>query len=542
MTVLEINESLVLRGVNDADILVADTSFAPARFLIHEWRDYAVEWKETSAPHERLTVSGPSWAASIGNGVVFRFENQLGLAWLNVRAGNVVVPLVVEVLSPKYSKPQEYRAFYDRLVQQLSERAATLPFSLQAPTALRTRESNRPGSDLFVWHFLRREMDAILAALRVVIREPRRLLAVEDAQVALDQVAVVELDCLPELIGRPADLQPVLADGTAFEWRLAAALQQRNTGRRFLPARLRVSEAEETLDTPEHRFIRAFLEELSNTIERLQRRFVLPGEETKRLRTFGGELRDALRATFLAEVGPMSVFPAASRVLQRVYGYRELLQFWRALHLAADPFDSLARALDVRDVPTLYEWWCFFALLERVGALKTRIRLDVRFDEAGGLAYGVTASFNGSWQLVFNRSFPRGNRHWSSYSLPLRPDFILARANAPLVALDAKFRFEQKDWQAFEVVEDDEATGPAPALEKGAAPERLAKRVDVYKMHTYRDALGLKASIVLYPGRECDDAPFYAVEVGGPRLCRLDSLLSESTPAGVGALPLSPEG
>ena len=172
----------------------------------------------------------------------------------------------------------------------------------------------------------------------------------------------------------------------------------------------------------------------------------------------------------------MSVFPAASRVLQRVYGYRELLQFWRALHLAADPFDSLARALDVPNVPTLYEWWCFFALLERVGALKTRIRLDVRFDEVGGLAYGVTASFNGSWQLVFNRSFSRGNKHWSSYSLPLRPDFILARANAPLVALDAKFRFDQKDWQVFEAVEDHEATGPAPALEKGAAPERLGRK------------------------------------------------------------------
>ena len=180
MTVLEIDGSLVLRGLNDAPILAADTSFAPARCLIQEWRDYAVEWKEGCDPHERLTVSGPSWAASIGNGVVFRFENQLGLAWLNIRAGNVVVPLVVEVLSPKYSKPQEYRAFYDRLVQQLSERAATLPFSVQAPTALRTRESDRPGSDLFVWHFLRHEMDNLLAALRVVIREPRRLLAVED--------------------------------------------------------------------------------------------------------------------------------------------------------------------------------------------------------------------------------------------------------------------------------------------------------------------------------------------------------------------------
>ncbi len=542
MTIIEIDESLVLRGVNDAPILAADTSFAPARFLIHEWRDYAIEWKDTSAPCGQLIVTGPPRRTRVGNGVLFRFENQLGLARLNIRSENVVVPLVVEVLSLKYREPQKYRAFYDRLVEELSDRAATLPFSIQAPTALRTRESTRPSSDLFVWHFLRRDMDKVLAALRVVIREPRRLLTAEDAQVALDQVTAVELDCLPELIGRPADLQPAPTDGAASGWRLAAALQQRRTGRRFLPAQLRVSRAEETLDTPEHRFVHAFVEELSNAIERLLRKFDLPQEESRRLGTFWGELRDALHATFLAEVGPMSVFPAASRVLQRVYGYRELLRFWRELHLASDPFWSLDCALDVRDVPTLYEWWCFFELIGRLGTLRSLVQLDVRFDEVGGLPYGVAASFEDGWELVFNQSFSRSSRRWPSYSLPLRPDFILTRANVPLVALDAKFRFDQADWPALEAVEEDEASGFALSPDRGGIAERLAKRVDIYKMHTYRDALRLKASIVLYPGRECDDAPFYPFEAGGPHLCRLDSFLGESTPAGVGAIPLSPEG
>ena len=60
-------------------------------------------------------------------------------------------------------------------------------------------------------------------------------------------------------------------------------------------------------------------------------------------------------------------------------------------------------------------------------------------------------------------------------------------------------------------------------------------------MHTYRDALGLRACLVVYPGRQADPAPFYATDGTVHRDWSLARLLADATFAGVGALPLSPE-
>lgn len=543
MTVRQLSEWVVFRGIGDAPIVDAGADFAPAQYLVHEWREYAVQWKDGAPDHGQIEVVGlPARRFPLDGGVLFSFENQLGLARIEVHAGGTSIPLTVEVLSYKYPSPEAYRAFYDSLVRQLSERAATLPFAAEAPTALRVRESTRPRSDLFAWHFLRQEASDILGALRIVLREPRRLLVSEDRDIDIDRASAMDPSGLTEVVARPADLQPVSPDRRAYDWRLARALEHRVTPRRFLPARVPLSQADETLDTPEHRFVRAFLEELSNAMERLKRRNELPEDGRKELKMFHGEIREALHSAFLSEVGPMMVFPSASRVLQRALGYRELLDAWRAFHLSADPFESLERALDARDVATLYEWWCFYELVDRIRRTKCLNRLDTSVDAFAGLQYGARAEFCEDWELIFNRPFRRGKGPWHSYSLPLRPDFILARNGAPLVALDAKFRFEEGDWQAAaDLSHDFDAPGGADFPRTSPAASRFAKQVDIYKMHTYRDALGLRASVVVYPGRESDASPFYAATHDGPDSCSLASLLDDPPPKGVGAFPMSPE-
>lgn len=56
-------------------------------------------------------------------------------------------------------------------------------------------------------------------------------------------------------------------------------------------------------------------------------------------------------------------------------------------------------------------------------------------------------------------------------------------------------------------------------------------------MHTYRDALGARAAVALYPG---DEVVFYDADKHIEAAIDLDTLLDSSGFAGVGALPLSP--
>ena len=82
---------------------------------------------------------------------------------------------------------------------------------------------------------------------------------------------------------------------------------------------------------------------------------------------------------------------------------------------------------------------------------------------------------------------------------------------------DAKFRLERLDIAG----EDDDS------------PETTAKRADLYKMHTYRDALGVRAAVAVYPGTE---SVFYNVNGTKQKDWTVRDLLLNDW-SGIGALP-----
>ena len=98
-----------------------------------------------------------------------------------------------------------------------------------------------------------------------------------------------------------------------------------------------------------------------------------------------------------------------------------------------------------------------------------------------------------------------------------------------MLVFDAKFRFDATDLGAPEdTYDEDVACGDIM---------RVVKRADLYKMHTYRDALGARAAVALYPG---DEAVFYDADRYEKVAIGLEELLGPSGRTGVGALPFSP--
>jgi predicted component of viral defense system (DUF524 family) len=225
----------------------------------------------------------------------------------------------------------------------------------------------------------------------------------------------------------------------------------------------------------------------------------------------------------------MTVFPSTSQVLQRREGYRELRDAY--LRLLLSPcvrWEGLEQLLQVpsRDVPTLYEYWCFFALadvLSRATGICPDWRDFVRFNRdvwEVRIQRGIRARLRiGPATLWYNRGFSRPN----SYSLPLRPDYTIEIEGRCLL-FDAKYRLEWTELRAALQEEEPEETDR----------EATFRRADLYKMHTYRDAIrGARAVFILYPGTEFSAFGITEKPYENPQ---------DLSPgfAGVGAVPVRP--
>ena len=479
-------------------------AFAPAQFYLYEWCDYWLHLPEADC----LRV-GDAWLTpAVGAYFHLRLENRLGLTMLQpfAQARPLCPPVGVEVLSPKFPTPQAHVAFFQGLLTDLFTRAARLPFTVQAETARGVVEAVQPPSPLFVLHLLCQYAAALREALALVQAQPHRCLTEHPAWLPLAQAA-------------EADAEVLLSVVTATEqWELAARafpLAQRLRG--YAPARVWQRRPEETYDTPENRFVRHFLEQVLVAAEGLARQPWwpnVPPERQRRVIESISLLRQTLGQPLFAEVGPLHVLPLTSQVLLRRDGYRELLALWQQFQRARRPlFGALQHAVEVRDVATLYETWVFFALVEELAVvLDASPALDVRVSVEEGLRWNAAARFGAAGNLVYNQSPP-------SYSVGLRPDFTWRRQGRPEVVLDAKFRLE-RPWGA----------------EDADTPEATARRADLYKMHTYRDALGVRAAVALYPG---DEALFYAVGRGHVSPVTLAEIVTGDL-SGVGALPMKP--
>jgi len=297
-------------------------------------------------------------------------------------------------------------------------------------------------------------------------------------------------------------------------------------GRTYAPQQVWQRESEESFDTPENRFVKHFLHALLATIGRLTEEHWWQKEQSgiddrkEQILALAAEIEDGLRHDVFDTVGLMQQFPAASQVLMRREGYRQMRELWQSFFCAREPFFApLQEQIDLRQVDKLYEYWVFFKLVRQIAETlevdvsKVRIRVDL--SNAGGLSSKTCAEFGEYGKLLYNK---KGD----SYGAAVRPDFLWQPSERSSkvrpTAFDAKFRLKR-----------DARDGLA------ARP----KNDDLLKMHAYRDALKLKAAIICYPGNVAD---YHATHKEQSQNIDLKELLtSEQGWQGVGAMPMPVE-
>jgi hypothetical protein len=414
-------------------------AFFPAKLCLFEWTDYWFSWP--GATHLRV---GPRRVEPFAPNLFrVRFENALGASELQpFRGGEAIdAPLFVEVLSPKFPTPQAHLCFFRNLLDDVFVRAAPLPFDFEGDTSRGVESSISAPSPFWTRLFLEQNGAALEGALRHFLARPSHEWETERVWLGADRAARCDSDSLQETARHGA------------LWR-----RENNTLRPLEMAQTRVWEQTDTL---ENRFVAAFARQLRKAMGEL---------ESGSYPALRG-LCTAVGARFPQWSGEVEVLSPA---LERRSVSRDLVQLWRLWRGAGAPlFERFERAARLRDVASLYEFWVFFALCEEIGAVfGHKPRLVVGVDEKRGLLPLSKAHFK-TGTLVFNGPAP-------SYSTPLRPDFLWLENGAAALAFDAKFRLELGEGEG----------------------EMSWRGADLHKMHAYRDALGVRGAVALYPGNK----------------------------------------
>ena len=469
--------------------------------------------------------------AKVGNGSLYwslNWGNYVGASVVRIVYDERELCLPVEVRSRKVDYLDDYRAMLD----DVSERLAALIFDYGSPTAVYAQRAAFDRHIAYIDYLFVRYLMAerrLPLHFRIVAADPHR---------AMDR-ETVWADLARARSFTPRSLQAMYAYSQHLvrpQQTVAPVLQRRLGG--YIPTQLLDDRVVTTFDTPPNRFIKHFLTQLVRKLRELESVFGLYAQSTHLAadcRRWRGSVEHLSRAHFMEDVGDMHLYPAGSQVLLKREGYRQINDYYRRFLLTGkamwEGFDEDLVRTPSKDMATLYEYWCFFQLLDAVAAaLGTQIDPRQFIVEEGGV-FKVTINQSGKSQGKIGQATVHYNRYYGrskdgSYSVTLHPDYAVELPGGRLVILDAKYKYQ--DPNRFM------STGTDPSADEEQDEERLMfVKGDLYKMHTYRDALRAQAVFVLYPGTE-----FRAFGVDGKRYDNLDALGLDF--AGVGAVALRP--
>jgi predicted component of viral defense system (DUF524 family) len=256
---------------------------------------------------------------------------------------------------------------------------------------------------------------------------------------------------------------------------------------------------DDNLDTIENQFIKHLLEIVLQLLNSALQRIAAMNVSFLKL-----EIEECIKRCerilsnqIFQNISKLKFFPSKSNVLQTKYPYKELYRIYMLLFYEVEISDdtlNTSMTTSLKDLPKLYEYWCFLNVVEVLNTNFGEIDLIeqgfINYNPANlcfvigsptaGLTYNVSA--NKKIKLHYSKNYTSANIIYSgrSYSHTLDPDIsvelFIEDILVAIIHFDAKYKLENFD--SF-------------------------KNEDLDKMHTYKDAiLGSIGAYVLYPGKE----------------------------------------
>lgn len=326
--------------------------------------------------------------------------------------------------------------------------------------------------ELIWWNIFRGEQEKFIKACRSIIDRPRHRLRSTELYLRADKLNRV----------------PTYIENELAEHRCESAHLYR------------VEQHVQSHDTPENRFLKYALSDISKHYDRLSR--YIKGQrnvsdlQIEEMETMSHTMQQLRHHPFFRTVGPYKGLAQESLILQKATGYSQVYRTWNLLRRAYSLKDNLYR-LQTKDIATLYEIWCFIEVSHIVrdqlhltnADLDHRNRMEMNglftWDLGKGEHSRILFQKDGVElaELVYNPKHT--DRENDSLSMPnlvtytgaQKPDIVLQLTKSDLekgmkmtYLFDAKYRISSKDGNGVDMPPDDA----------------------INQMHRYRDAIYYK--------------------------------------------------
>ncbi|MGE2832703.1 DUF2357 domain-containing protein [Mycobacterium sp. SMC-4] len=429
----------------------------------------------------------------------------------------------IEVLAVKIDHETEYR----QMLTDIASFAAEAVLQGFAPTMVGLAPSDLP-AELLYHRF------AMIAAY---LKDPTFEAAIARVTSQPHRTWVTERE--PRPIGSPfpagtAFRHAVRAPGPRVPWRSGTATIA------SLPAVLIRNRAEASVDNPANQFVKFALERwrtialelfdvLSQSSRSVESGPLRRGQQVAA--EVGAQLDEYLAHPVFREVNSLRRMPTSDQVLLKRAGYREVFRIFAmtesgpTLRIDREDMHDVFAASQ-RNIATLYEFWCFLAVVDSLGRVCGLNQTPRAFAVAGdGMSVTMRAGRKSklSWtvqrggrtlnvEAYFNRTFAGADDRRGSWSQAMRPDCSVCirpedstPSSVPAHELEVWLHFDAKyrvDNLLAQLSLGPDSLEPAEGLPTPGG----AKRDDLLKMHAYRDAIARTAgAYVLYPGSEIKD-------------------------------------
>lgn len=404
------------------------------------------------------------------------------------------------------SKKINYDEHYPIMISDLCEAASGIVFDTSPvfePQKLKEIVRKTFYEDFIFFEYLFRP-ENLISAYEYIRRDPHKILERYDDQVPLT---------LAQFVG-PSDMLKMVSDSANLYKTAKIPFYWPEIMDNHLPYQVNQTFYKDILDTPENRLVKFFLQLIHDFLNEMVTYInekKIEGYATDKIHEFQHIIQDYILDSWLDDVGNLTYFPSNSQVLQKREGYRDILKFFMVLESSF--FLSIEELKDQiegyqRKLYDLYEDWCYIKLFKIISEMSlTDLDYNRIFDKTDTKEWSVRLKRGEKYkqcfdiknrekifkvELLYNRTFSQKSK-FRSYSLNLRPDYTLIikyMNTTHLIHFDAKYRsdilFNNSDVEKRDKEEEE---------------QRIYKNADVYKMHTYKDAIkNSLGAYVLYPG------------------------------------------
>ena len=430
------------------------------------------------------------------------FRSYVGKSFFDIEIGSLK--------SKKYpfevrSKKIGYYKQYDAMISDLAQVASGMIFEQNAPL-MQCFDFGHKKRETFYEEYMFLEYlfqpENLPFAYELILRNPHSKLEKYSEIVPTPFAYNLGPSELIELVSKPENL--CKAQKTPNNWP--------QNMHDHIPETINHNYFEDTLDTPENRLLKYFLESVDKLIYDLL--LEKDGNVKDKLPKFHEIIQNYLSDRWLQDIGSLKYIPMNSQVMQKKEGYRDIFKYYIYFEFAfrlkwkdiEDKLEGYEKKLS-----DLYEYWCYIKLLNILTEISGK---QLKFEDV----YQVDAK---KWSISLRKGrinaqefnlihenkpvnvkvIYGGRFSKESYSLPLKPDYTLIityQGKKRYVHFDAKYKFQKKFLDYInklksnnynELNEDDEEI------------YREYKSEDIFKMHTYKDAIKKSlGAYILYPG------------------------------------------